>query len=267
MEFFEYENKKIAFSNEGEGPTVFFLHGFGEDQSMWSFLKPSIKEAGFHFFSIDLPGFGHSETIEDCSINGMADIVEYACQKFQLSNIILLGHSMGGYISLAFAEKFGHRLKGWGLIHSHPFADGENKKIARQKSIDFIQKNGTKAYVSQLIPKLFPKDFALNQPKIIASLIGKALNYDPAGIMNALNAMKNRPDRSKVLEQSTVPVLFIIGDKDDLEPQETLVKQTYLPDIASIHILEGVAHMGAFEAPQKTSSLILDFVQFCWAKT
>lgn len=266
MEFINVKEKKIAFSLKGEGPVIVFLHGFCEDQSMWAFFEKEIIDADFQFLSIDLPGFGYSDTIKVCSIHEMATLVEAVVSQLQLKEIILIGHSMGGYVSLAFAERFSHHLKGLGLFHSHPYADGAQKKEARQKSIQFINKSGSAPYIKQLIPKLFPSDFAANNPQIIQPLINKAQTYDPDGITNALDAMKNRPDRSKVLSESKVPVLFVVGEEDDLEPQETLIKQTYLPNVASIHLLQGIGHMGIFEAPEKTSKLVVDFAQFCWSK-
>lgn len=266
MDFFNYKGKKIAFHKKGEGTGMIFLHGFCEDQTMWKAVESQASEWGITFISLDLPGFGHSDPIEHCSIEEMADIVEAFCNAYELNHISMMGHSMGGYVALAFAEKYAYRLIGFGLIHSHPYADSPEKKEARQKSIDFIEKNGSETYVRQLIPKLFPADFAEAHPEIIQPLVEKAMKYDPLGIINALEAMKNRPDRTDVLRSldADIPVLFIIGEKDDLEPQELLIGQTCMPDVASIHILEDVGHMGLFEAPQKISQLIGAFTAFTW---
>ena len=268
MDFFNYKGKKIAFYKKGEGPGMIFLHGFCEDQSMWKAIAAEVPKWGFTFFSLDLPGFGQSDTIEDCSIEEMAEIVEAFCIANKLHHITLIGHSMGGYITLAFAEKYAHRMIALGLIHSHPFADSADKKEARQKSKEFIQKNGATPYVKQLIPKLFPAEFAQAKPEIVQPLIEKASNYDPKGIMNALEAMKNRPDRTDVLRLLDVnnPVLFIIGEKDNLEPQELLISQTHLPQVASIHILEDIGHMGIFEAPEKINELLGNFAEFISVK-
>lgn len=266
MDTFIYKGKNIAFHKTGEGPALFFLHGFCEDQSMWTNIASQAPERGFTFISLDLPGFGHSDTIEDCSIEEMARLVNAFCEAQQLTSISLLGHSMGGYIALAFAEKYAFRLSSLGIIHSHPYEDGPEKKEARKKSIEFVEKNGTPPYVRQLIPKLFPPDYAQLHPQLVEPLINKAIKYQPKGIINALEAMKNRPERTDILRSIKVPVLFVVGELDDLEPTEKLIDQTHLPEIASIHILKNFGHMGIFEAPEKSSQIIFDFAQFSLTK-
>jgi pimeloyl-ACP methyl ester carboxylesterase len=266
MSTFLYNNKKIAFEKKGEGPAMVFLHGFCEDQSMWHSLGALADDWGITFISIDLPGFGQSDTITSCSIEEMADIVHTFCQTQQHDRIALMGHSMGGYVALAFAEKYPQLLSGLGIIHSHPYEDSEAKKEARQKSIAFIEKKGSASYVRQLIPKLFPPEYAVSYPQIVQPLVEKALAYDPRGIMNALAAMKNRPDRTEVLASLEVPVLFIVGALDELESSEKLIGQTHLPHVASIHILEQVGHMGIFEAPDRINQVVSDFATFIFHK-
>lgn len=267
MEYFDFKGKKVAFRRSGGGSPVLFLHGFCEDQSMWTQIEAGVRQGGYQFISMDLPGFGASEVLSPLAIDEMAEVVEKLAQILALKNMLLIGHSMGGYVSLAYAQKFAHRLQGFGLLHSHPYADGEEKKEVRQKSIEFIEKNGSAPYVKQLIPKLFPPEFAQAHPEAVLPLVDKAVQYPEQGIINALRAMKERPDRSTVLEQSEVPVLFIVGKKDELEPQEVLIRQTSLPPLASIHLLEGIGHMGIFEAPETTGRLVVDFAHFCWSKS
>jgi pimeloyl-ACP methyl ester carboxylesterase len=266
MNAFQYHDKKIAFERNGEGPAMIFLHGFCEDQSMWQALSAQATDWGVTFISLDLPGFGRSDTIESCSIEEMADIVHAFCQAQQLDPICLMGHSMGGYVALAFAEKHPQLLSGLGILHSHPYEDGVEKKEARQKSMAFIEKNGSESYVRQLIPKLFPPEYAAANPHMIDPLVEKALEYDPKGIINALQAMKNRPDRTQVLASLQVPVLFVVGALDELESSERLIGQTHLPDVASIHILEQVGHMGIFEAPDKIHQVVSEFAAFIFHK-
>ncbi len=267
MTFFNYQDHKIAYLKEGNGPAVYLLHGFCEDQSMWENFSQVLAENDFQVVTMDLPGFGQSDTLRPSSIHDMSEMVEQLRQKLEHEKIILIGHSMGGYVTLAYAEKYPSYLRGMGLFHSHPVEDSPAKKEARKKSIDFIKKNGSAPYVKELIPKLFPAKFAAAHPEIVQPLITKASIYDPEGIINALEAMKQRPDRAKVLKESQVPVLFIIGKKDELEPQEVLISQTHLPDLAVIHILEDIGHMGIFESPEKTLQLVADFAHFCRTKS
>lgn len=266
MNAYIFKGNKIAYEKKGEGPAMIFLHGFCEDRSMWNTIAADAENWGITFISLDLPGFGESDTIEDCGIEEMADIIHAISQDLQLEHICLMGHSMGGYIALAFAEKYPESLAALGIIHSHPYEDSTEKKEARQKSIEFIENNGSAPYVRQLIPKLFPSEYASAHPQIVQPLVNKALTFDPKGIINALNAMKNRPDRTHLLKSVEIPVLFIVGKLDELEPTEKLIDQTHLPNIASIHLLEQVGHMGLFEVPETISHLIADFADFIFHK-
>lgn len=255
-------NKRVVFTRSGSGFPVVFLHGFCEDRIMWENYEAAIAKA-YEFIAIDLPGFGGTDVFEDVSIADMADIVFELLTKLDIEKIILLGHSMGGYVTLAFIQKYQSFIKGIGLIHSHPFADTPAKKEIRQKSIDHLEEFGSEIYIKGLMPRLFPDSFLRSNPKVINQIVNRALGFKVMGIITALNAMKNRPDRSSTLEALTVPVLFIIGRKDELESQESLIKQTHLPEIASIHLLDNIGHMGPFEAPEKIKSLITNFIVFC----
>jgi pimeloyl-ACP methyl ester carboxylesterase len=170
---------------------------------------------------------------------------------------------MGGYVSLAFAERFPERLIGLGMFHSQAMADSDEKKINRQKSIDFIRRQGSALYVKQTIPGLFAPNFINSNTFLIEKLSFRASQYAPEGIVAALAAMKNRPDRSDVLAQLHCPVLFIIGKLDGAIPWENSMAQTHLPGRADIHILDKVGHMGMFEAVKQTQSIVRQFVQFC----
>jgi len=170
---------------------------------------------------------------------------------------------MGGYVSLAFAKKHESYLKGLGLFHSHPFADSEEKKEARQKSIEFIQKNGHYHYVKQLVPKLFPAPFAGSNNFLINKLIHAASLFPSEGIIGGLTAMKNREDRTDVLKKIKCPVMFIVGKKDDLVPQKGSIEQTAMPAVSHIHLMEEIGHMGMFEARKKTQKFVKQFVEFC----
>lgn len=263
MKFINLENKRIAYQSKGRGPAIVLLHGFCEDSSIWDEFKTDLLEEKYRVICIDLLGFGDSDTIENASIEKMADIVAQVVDHLGLEQFILVGHSMGGYVSLAFAENNADKLLGLGLFHSQPFADSEEKKNGRQKSIDFIQQHGHILYVKQLIPKLFAEKFAKSQAFLVDKLIYRASKYQSAGIVNALKAMMQRPDRSKVLETFSKPVLFIIGKEDEAIPAENSIAQTHLPAQGSIHLLDKVGHMGMFEAKKQTQKILRQFVNFC----
>jgi len=262
MKYVEYKGKKIAYRKQGKGVPIVFVHGFGEDSRIWDEFIERFSD-GYKMIMIDLPGFGQSEVLENNTVEDMAEGGHSVIMALKIKQCILIGHSMGGYVSLAFAERHGSMLLGMCLFHSHPYADSEEKKKGRQKGIDFINRFGHTLYVKQLIPNLFAKDFANDNQLLIEKLSFNANQYSGEGIIGGLEAMKKRTDRTKILKEVQCPVLFIVGKKDAAIPEKASMEQLYLPSIASIHILPKVGHMGMFEAPKKCYLIIKGFVEFC----
>lgn len=255
-----------AYRHKGSGIPVVLLHGFCEDSTMWASFVENFPEEGYQWILVDFPGFGESELLADADIESMAQIVIGLVNGLGLGQVILIGHSMGGYVALEFARNHPEKLLGLGLFHSHPYADSEEKKDARLKSKAFIERHGSGPYVEQLIPTLFATDFATANKSTIDQLIAKAKKYPPEAITNALLAMRNRADRSEVLKALHCPVLFIIGDQDGAIPHELSMAQTVLAPTAMIHVLTGVGHMGMLEAQEKTQEILGAFIALCMSQ-
>jgi pimeloyl-ACP methyl ester carboxylesterase len=267
MKHTKFGDHRICYNSKGKGPAVVLLHGFCEDSRIWEDFKVDLIEEKYRVICIDLPGFGQSDVIEDISIAGMAEAVATVVKSLKLDKMLLIGHSMGGYVGLALAEKYPALLSGLGLFHSQAREDSEEKKEGRRKSMDFILRQGSALYVKQTIPGLFAPKFINSNTFLIEKLTFRASRYQPAGIVAALKAMKDRPDRSAVLKQIKCPVLFIIGKLDAAIPEENSLEQTHLPKVADIHILDKVGHMGMFEATKQTQGIVRQFANFCQAYT
>lgn len=260
MQSIQFQNKKIGFSVQGKGTPLVLLHGFCEDSRMWDdFLTLFLHRK---IVRIDLPGFGQSELQENVSIEEMANCVKAVLDHLKIEKCVMIGHSMGGYVSLEFAKKHGEQLLGLGMFHSQPYADSEEKKVNRNKSIDFIRRNGHIHYVKQVIPALFAYDFSKGYQFEVNKLLYNAIQNSSENFISALEAMQNRVDNSAVLEQIDCPVLFIVGKQDQAIPLEDSLRQTALPKIADIHILPSVGHMGMFEAKRKTAKIVKNFLSF-----
>lgn len=263
MHQFEFQGKKVAcyFTGEIESESlpIVLLHGFCEDSRVWEEWLAFLP--GRHFISIDLPGFGNSELTENLTIESMAEAVNAVLQHLNVEKCLLTGHSMGGYVSLAFAEKYEEKLAGLCMFHSHPFADSEEKKAGRLKSVDFIKKNGHILYVRQMIPQLFAYDYSKGYQMEVNRLIHNAIHYSPEAIIAALDAMRLRPDRSAVLENIDCPVLLLIGKHDNAVPLDLSMAMSHLPQRASIHVFPTVGHMGMFSAQRETAKAFREFLQ------
>ncbi len=253
----------IAYTvQEGKGTPIVFLHGLCEDHGVWDDFISAFAER--HIIRIDLPGFGASEVYGNGSLRAMAEAVNKVLQKEQIKKSIMIGHSMGGYVALEYTKKQGNdKLAGLGLFHSHPYEDTQERKDIRKKTIAHIENYGTSTYIKQLFENLATAEFNAAHPEKINALIDKALHIKPHGVVIALEAMRTRKDTSEVLRDITCPVLFIVGEKDQVSPKKMSLQQLTLPNTADIHILPNIGHLGMLEDRENTQSIVKRFVSLC----
>lgn len=262
MAIFQKTNKGVHYSRAGKaGQAVVFIHGFLEDIRMWEGFIHRVPD--YSVIKVDLPGFGQSSVQTPISIAGYAQSVKEVLDIEGIKKAILIGHSMGGYTAMAFAKKYPVMLKGISLFHSQPYPDTPENKVKRKKSALFVEKHGGSAYVKATIPNLFAPAFAKKNPKIIKKVIQYGIKTSPEAIIAAIYAMQNRIDTSDILAQLDIPVQFIIGTEDIAIPEANSLRQTTLPNVADVHILKNIGHMGHLEATAKTKRIIRDFIRFC----
>ncbi len=232
------------------------LHGFAEDSAIWETQVDYLKETR-PLIVVDLPGSGGSTSLsENTSMESLAEAVKTILDNENILECIIVGHSMGGYVTLAVAEKYPDRLKAFGLFHSTAYADTEEKKAARRKGIDFIRRNGTASFIKQSTPNLFSETSRTEHPQWIATLIDRYAGFDPDSLISYYEAMIRRPDRTHVLQQFPRPVLFIIGGQDNTIPLQISLQQSHMPACSYIHILEKAGHMGMMEESIRASRLL-----------
>ncbi|HMG67904.1 MAG TPA: alpha/beta hydrolase [Chitinophagaceae bacterium] len=254
----DFQKRKIFYKTYGEGPAVVLIHGVPVDNDIWRNQVNELK--GFKFIVPDLPGSGASEMIEDMSMEGMAEVIKAILDEGKIATASLIGHSIGGYISLAFAEKYPGYLKGFGLFHSTAYPDSEDRKIIRKKAIEVIEKNGAFEFLKTSIPNLFSPENREKTVVIIEELIGKANNFSSPSLVSYYQAMMKRPGRISVLKNLEIPVLFIAGKFDTAIPLIDSLKQSHLPEKAYFHILSGSGHMGMMEEAEKTNAVLNDYL-------
>lgn len=261
-----YKDATIFYKVTGTGKKVILIHGFGEDGSMWQQQVNFLKDR-FCIILPDIPGSGNSSFLKNANIDIYADIVKEILDKevqelpFENNNeVCIIGHSMGGYIALAFAEKFPQYLNSFGLFHSSAFADEPIKQEGRLKAIEFIKTHGAYAFLRTVVPNLFTKNFSEKHPEQLDALLVKGENFTKETLIQYYQAMIARPDRTAVLKNFNKPVLFIIGEHDLAIPLNTSMQQCYLPAQADINILGHSAHMGMWEEKEKANEIILEFL-------
>ena len=241
--------------------TLVFLHGFCESREVWEeFTKPLQQK--FRIIALDLPGFGkNTQTSQDYSMESMADYVKQQLDESGVEKCILVGHSMGGYAGLAFAEKYGNMLHGLCLFHSSALPDTPDKKENRDKTIDFVERNGVEKFIQSFIEPLF---YSGNRERLQEDItkmkqIGNATPQE--SVTKGLAAMRDRRDRTQVLKDAPFPVLFIFGKDDPAVPLEAALQQCHLPGNSTANFLGETGHMGMFERPYETRKALEKFAE------
>lgn len=241
-----------------ETPLI-LLHGFCETPEMWQIWTKS-GFPGYKIYTPALAGFYNKplpasvKTLE----NYAEDIMKFI-NEHNLENIVLMGHSMGGYVALHLLEQNPKLFKALGLINSHCFADTNEKKINRNKAIDVIQKHGTAPFVKALFTSCFynPK----NSSKELNFVLNMAFSAPQKSVTNALLAMRNRKSKEEVLKNAKVPVLLISGKQDESVTFEQSLSQSFLADINYFHAHNFSKHMTIFEHPDKVFNQVMQFLK------
>lgn len=263
---YTYNNTEVHYERVGAGPDVVLLHGFGEDRHVWAAQVTHLKSS-FRLLVPDIPGSGDTlplpaAEIDDLIIDIYAKIVNGILEQEGIRHCTVIGHSMGGYIALAFAEKFPEKLAALGLFHSTAFADSQERLEMRRKGVEFIKRNGAEAFLKQSIPNLFGREFTENHPGKISELINKSGNFSSEVLVQYYEAMMQRPDRTDVLKKCKKPVLFITGEEDKSVYLQDSLKQFHLPLISDVKIFKNVAHMGMWEMENESNQTLEKFLNY-----
>lgn len=259
--FILYKNTKIHFTSEGNGAAVVLLHGFLENSTMWQTISEVLSKKN-KVICIDLLGHGNSEshgyihTMED-----QAEMVKKVLDSLRLRKYILIGHSMGGYVALAFANLYSKNIKGLCLMNSTALPDSEEKKINRDRAIVAVKQNH-KTFVRIAIPMLFSEKNRQNYISEINQITEEALQISPQGIIAALEGMKIRKDHTSIYKKATFPVQLIIGKQDPALEYTTLIEQTKNTKVEIVEFPDG--HMSHFENKNELNETLSKFVKQCF---
>ena len=219
-----YKGTQIFYTDEGKGPALVFLHGFLENSSIWDALKQEFLDK-HRVICIDLLGHGKTGCLGYMhSMTMMAEAVKAVLDQLRLRKVVFAGHSMGGYVALAFAELYPDHVKGLALINSTPLADTEEKKLNRDRAIAAVKQNH-RSFIRMAIANLFrPKNRRIFADAI-KGLKQEALKTPLQGIVAALEGMKIRPDREVLMHFTPYPKLVVLGKRDPVMDADKLYNQ------------------------------------------
>lgn len=243
-----YKNTKIAYSDTGKGTAIVLLHGFLENKAMWEDYIPLFSKK-YRIITIDLLGHGETECLGYVhSMEDNADVVHAVLSELRIRKAVFVGHSMGGYVALAFAELYPETLKGMVLLNSTTRADSEERKINRDRAIVAVKQNYTN-FIRMSIANLFSEDNRVKLLDAIEKVKTEALKTPLQGIVASLEGMKIRKDREVLLHFAHYPILLVLGKKDPVliyeesleQIENTVVKLVTFPDGHMSHIENAVA--------------------------
>jgi pimeloyl-ACP methyl ester carboxylesterase len=260
MPFLDYKEKKISYTDEGTGHCIVLLHGYTESLKIWKKFDEVLSRT-FRVITIDLPGFGKSECVAEVhTMELMADVVCEVLRSVKVAHCLMTGHSMGGFVTLAFARKYPEMLLGICLFHSHPFEDTPEGKVNRERTIGILKEN-RQNYIFQFIPSLFAPEMRERHAAAIEKLVKQASEITIESLIAATEGMKLRPDSSELLKTLEIPVFFIVGMKDSRAPLDRIGEMLLLPKHSESLILKDIGHMGYIEAFRETLPAL-----WCFAK-
>lgn len=253
-----YKNTTIAFSDTGKGTAIVLLHGFLENQSMWDGLVPVLSQK-HRVITMDLLGHGQTEplgyvqTMED-----NADMVHEILSSLRIRKAVFVGHSMGGYVALAYAELYPESVKGLILLNSTSKEDGAERKKNRDRAIKAVKKD-YETFIRLSIANLFSEDNRERLQDTIEKVKIEALKTPLQGIVASLEGMKIRKDREILLHNTLFPKLLILGKKDPVLNYEDTVKQLQKTTVGLVTFPDG--HMSHIENEADLAREILHFLK------
>ena len=259
----EFIHNGIAYYKEGKGDVVVLLHGFPMDKNIWLDLIP-VLSSNHQVIAIDIPGLGNSNALFINAIHTIADQIHDLLQHERVDKAVFIGHSMGGYIALAFSKQYSEMVKGLSLVHSTLKADTEEKKIMRLKVIDLINRGGAKAFLRELFPSLFAADNRIIFKLEWDALYNRHQTVSPASLIALYEAIMNRKNYAETT-WNEFPMQWIIGEQDQLLDPKDLIAQALQSDKSFVSLYPGCGHMSMIENRAQFEKDILEFTNYCYA--
>lgn len=255
----KFKETPVFFTDTGKGRAIVLLHGFLENSTMWHNLVNLLSKNN-RVVCIDLLGYGQTGCLGYVhSMELMAEAVEAVLNHLNIEKSIFIGHSMGGYVALAFAEKNNNAVKGICLMNSTAAADSDEKRKNRDRAIEAVKQNH-KTFIRLAIVNLFrPKNRTIHSEKI-KQLTKEALKTPLQGIIAALEGMKIRKNREALLHNTTFKKMMVVGKKDPALNYESLINQTKNTNVEIVEFPDG--HMSFIENERELFQQIMHFIEF-----
>jgi pimeloyl-ACP methyl ester carboxylesterase len=244
----------LSYEEHGEGTPVMLVHGFPLNRTIWYPLIPFL-EGKARLILPDLRGHGQSPAPEGTySMRLLAEDLHSLLDSLNIEKVILGGHSMGGYASLAFAQAYPHRLAGLAMIASQAAADNPERRANREKTAEEIHRRGLKPLAQRMAPALTCR------AELVEPVRKMILKSNPKAMISALRGMAERPDAIEWLAEITVPTVVIAGSEDRLVSPERGKLMAQLLGRGWLVELPGAAHLPMMEQPLSVANALLQLI-------
>jgi pimeloyl-ACP methyl ester carboxylesterase len=251
----------LTFEEHGEGKPIFLLHAFPLSRAMWQPQIATLKSERLRIIAPDLRGFGETHNFSD--INTMEDMARDVAELFGALNIeraIVIGLSMGGYVTFELLKNFPEKIAGLVLCDTHAGADSDETHESRFNLIEKIEKEGAQALIDDLLPKLICENTKQNKKELVEKIAEMFRSANPKAVIAALRGMAKRADNNALLDQISVPTLLIFGAEDKITNLEMAEKmRNKIPD-SQLSVIENAGHFSNLEQPEVCNSRLIDFI-------
>jgi pimeloyl-ACP methyl ester carboxylesterase len=255
-----YQGANLRYSDLGKGDPVVLIHGYLESLEIWNGFAEKLAKK-YRVISVDLPGHGQSGIYSSMNTMAvMADSVKAVLEHLSIGRAVFIGHSMGGYATLALADIFPEMIIGFCLFHSHALPDTDEKKLNRDREALLVKEGKKSQFINLNIANAFASDHHESFKKQIDWAREIASTTPDKGIIGALEGMKARPDRRDVVKNSVEPVMIVAGRKDYFIPYPVYEEHFDLAPKSTVLVLENSGHMGFIEEREKSVVGILKFL-------
>lgn len=252
-----FKNANISFSDVGKGIAVVLIHGFLENSTMWDKIIPELSKRN-RIITIDLLGHGKTDCLGYVhSMELFAETIEAVLKHLRIRKCVLIGHSLGGYVALAFAEKHPQKIKGFCLLNSTSNADDEELKIRRERANKMVQ-NNFENLVKMSFSNLFGLESRITFKNEIQLALQEALQTPLQGYIAAQEGMRIRPNRNHILAENNFKKLIIVGEKDPVLDYKKSLLEAKKTNTEIVVLSNG--HMSHIENSEELTLILKEFI-------
>ncbi|HSE24738.1 MAG TPA: alpha/beta fold hydrolase [Pyrinomonadaceae bacterium] len=251
---------QMAYTDEGSGPAVVFVHGYPFNRTLWT-EQVSALAATHRVVVPDLRGFGETDVgSSESTMNQLARDVKHLMDHLRIEKAFIGGLSMGGYVTLAFYKEFRERVSGLLLANTRAEQDSEAAKASRQEQAEKALTEGMAGIADSMLPKLLTPETVSKKPDLVKRIRDMMLKTDPKGAAAALLGMAGRDDFTTELSKISVPVLIIAGEEDALIPKQHSQRMHQAITGSRLAVIDHAAHVVNLEQPDAFNHELLQFV-------